>query len=133
MKFVFPALASLGLVGALAFVAPQSSDVEPSALSAQQRKEALVSYKLRVSGREESCTVVKHGTIEAERADLELDENCVHMLPRLADARYWKQESIGEVTFAAADGRPIVEFFAADGVAYESLHPVSPLVALTVQ
>jgi len=133
MKLMFPALASVGLVGALAFVVPQNPDVAPSAPSLQQSKEALVSYKLSVSGQEGSCTVVKRGATEAGRAELELDENCVLMLPRLAHARYWKQEPTGDVIFAAADGRPVVEFFAADGVAYESLRPVSPLVALTVQ
>ena len=67
------------------------------------------------------------------RAKLDLAEECVTLLPRLAEARYWHEDGAGEVTFVAADGQPIVEFFAADGVAYESLRPLSPLVALTAK
>lgn len=133
MKLVpaFVALAVLGWLGVL--LSGQMGEETRNPPPAQQRKEALVSFKLRVSGREGNCTVVKRGMRDSQRAELKLDENCFRMLPRLTEARFWQQGTSGEVTFAAADGRPIVKFFAADGVAYESLYPVTPLVALTAQ
>lgn len=134
MKLVIPALAALSVLGALPFIVPERGGEETSSpRPAQEEKEALLRYQLRVSGREGSCTVVKRGPAEAIHADLELDKDCIAMMPRLSEARYWQEGAAGEVLFIGADGRPIVEFFAADGVAYESLRPVTPLMALTAQ
>lgn len=134
MKLAISALAALGVLGAVSFVMPErTGEATTSSRPAQESKEALLSYQLRISGREGSCTVVKQGPTGAVRAKLDLEQDCITMMPRLAEARYWQEAATGEVIFAAADGRPIVEFFAADGVAYESLRPVSPLIALTAQ
>ncbi|WP_173932796.1 hypothetical protein [Chelativorans sp. Marseille-P2723] len=128
-------LTALGLLGAASFAILGDNENPTHSVSkqVQEHKEALLAYQLQVSGREGSCTVVRHGGANALRAELDLDHECIALMPRLAEARYWRQDASGGVTFVAADGRPIVEFFAADGVAYESLRPVAPLVALTAK
>jgi len=133
MKLVISAVAILGVLGALPFVAAERADSGVASGSIQKSKEAHLRYRLSVSGREGNCTVTKKGGAEADRAGLELSPYCVELMPRLAEARYWQEDGAGELRFVAADGRAVVEFFAADGVAYESLKPLSPLIALKVQ
>jgi len=133
MKLVISAVAVLGVLGALPFIAVERADSGAAFGSVQKSKEAHVRYRLSVSGREGSCTVTKKGDAESDRTGLELSPQCVELMPRLAEVRYWQEDGAGELRFVAADGRAVVEFFAADGVAYESLKPSSPLIALKVQ
>lgn len=130
MKLAFSAFAAVGVLGVLPYVIHNRTS-EEGALAGQSLQ-TPVSYQLRVTGREGHCTVVKHDTRE-RRTELEMSGECAEMMPRLADVRYWQEDDAGGVIFAAADGRPVVEFFAADGVAYESLRPAAPLMALTAQ
>ncbi len=140
MRFALFTLAGLGvLFGALSFSALDNKSGNtpsakfPSHEFVSQEKTLPLTYKLQVSGKDGSCTVVKRGTVEAKRAGLDLKGGCAHLMPRLANARYWHEGETGEVIFATAEGRPVVEFFPADGVAYQSLNPVSPLIALTMK
>jgi hypothetical protein len=133
MKLAISALAALGVLGALPYVMPERDGAGAASKPIPGGKDSLHSYELSVSGREGSCTVLKRAAAGAERAEIEMAPKCIELMPRLAEARYWKENGAGELTFVAADGHPVVEFFAADGVAYESLRPVSPLIALTAQ
>jgi len=133
MKLAISAIAALGVLGALPFLAAERAGSGGASGLIQKSKEAHLRYRLSVSGREGSCTVTKQGGAETDRTELELSPRCMELMPRLAEARYWQEDGAGELRFVAADGRAVVEFFAADGVAYESLKPLSPLIALKVQ
>jgi len=130
MKLGLSAFALLAVLGAVPFAFPdgETSDAAERAIEKAKQKNT---YQLSVSGRDGDCTVVKRG--ETQRAELELEPECVRIMPRLADARYWQEDGAGEVSFVAADGSSVIEFFAADGVAYESLKPISPIVTLKAQ
>ncbi|WP_011582134.1 MULTISPECIES: hypothetical protein [Chelativorans] len=129
MKLAMSAFAVLAALGALPYLMAESETTGTAIENAKTQNR----YHLSVSGREGYCTVVKRGGDKAQRAELQLTPECVAMMPRLADARYWQESGAGEVSFVAADGSSVVEFFAADGVAYESLKPISPIVALKAQ
>jgi len=130
MKLVIPAFAALAVLGALPFAMPES---ETDAAQQAMKAKAQNRYELSVSGQQGNCTVVKRSGGKAERAELQLTPECVKMMPGLADARYWQEGGAGEISFVAADGSSVVEFFAADGVAYESLKPASPILALKAE
>ncbi|WP_265518605.1 hypothetical protein [Nitratireductor luteus] len=128
-------MTSLLLVGALAGASfaiwPEDRMVEVSKAVAE--KGGLLRYRLSVSGRDGSCLVEKGVEMGLDAAELKAEDDCYQLLPRLADARIWKRSGEGDVVFAAADGREIARFFAADGVAFESLKPASPLMSLTAE
>ncbi|WEX10177.1 hypothetical protein [Chelativorans sp. AA-79] len=132
MKLAISALAVLAVLGTAPFVSP-GRNASDAAQAAGTKAKPQSRYELSVSGQKGNCTVVKRGGAELQRAALELTPECVDMMPRLAEARYWQEDGAGELSFVAADGRSVVEFFAADGVAYESLKPLSPIVALRAQ
>lgn len=128
-------MTSLLLVGALAGASfaiwPESRVSEAGKAVAE--KGGLSRYRLIVSGRDGSCLVEKGVETGQNAAELKAEDGCYRLLPRLADARIWKRDDEGDVVFAAADGREIARFFAADGVAFESLKPASPLMLLTAE
>ncbi|UUP16936.1 hypothetical protein [Nitratireductor thuwali] len=128
-------MTSLLLVGALAGAsfAIWPEDRVSEAGKAVAEKGRLSRYRLIVSGRDESCLVEKGVETGLNAAELKAEEGCYRLLPRLADARIWKRDDEGDVVFAAADGREIARFFAADGVAFESVKPASPLMLLTAE
>ena len=132
MKLTISALTVLGVLGALPFLANQKDASAESSVKVIEGEKAGLKFKLSVSGRDDGCTVVKKGEVEARRAELELSAECAKMMPRLADVSFWQEKAEGQLIFTAADGKPLLEFFVADGAAYESLKPVSPVVALTV-
>ncbi|MCT7377735.1 hypothetical protein [Chelativorans salis] len=132
MKSVLVGLVVMG-VGALAFVASDQEGTAAADPSVQERQGPHSHYRLRVAGRDGSCTIAKGKSAGIGRAEIELAADCVLLMPRLSEARYWREGADRDVAFEAADGRVIAEFYAADGVAYESLTPAAPLMALTVR
>ncbi|WP_163267482.1 hypothetical protein [Chelativorans alearense] len=128
MKSVVAGLVVMG-VGALPFVA---FDREGAAAVDSSMQERPGHYRLSVAGREGSCGIAK-GKAAGGRAEIELAADCILITPHLSQARYWQEGADGDVAFEAADGRIIAEFYAADGVAYESFRPAAPLMALTVK
>ncbi|WP_159588529.1 hypothetical protein [Chelativorans xinjiangense] len=132
MKSVVAGLVVMGL-GALPFVAFDREGAAAVDPSMQERPGSLPHYRLSVAGREGSCTIAKGRAAGTGRAEIELAADCILLTPQLSQARYWQEGADGDVAFEAADGRVIAEFYAADGVAYESLRPAAPLMALTVK
>lgn len=133
MKLLVSGLAAAGIV-AFPFVFSEHDPGAGSNPVLQGRTKASpLSYQLSIPGNENTCMIAKGKTLDGNRAELDMGRDCVSLAPRLAEARYWTEGANGEVIFAAADGRVVAEFYAADGVAYESVRPVSPLMALIAQ
>ncbi|MFC6488348.1 AprI/Inh family metalloprotease inhibitor [Nitratireductor sp. GCM10026969] len=132
MKLAVSGVAAAGLL-ALPFVFGDAESGSGRVSKTPDRQETLSSYRLTVPGGDDTCTVAKGEMLGGSRAELEMAGNCTTLLPRLKEARYWKEGANGDVIFADADGRVIAEFYAADGVAYESVKPAAPPMALTAQ
>ncbi|WP_274425930.1 hypothetical protein [Chelativorans sp. YIM 93263] len=132
MKLLLSLLIVLGTAGAVALVHEGEPEETLTTAAIEKAKDAEY-FQMRIPGRDGSCKLIKRGPVDASQSQLELGENCSALMPRLAEARYWRERDAGDVTLLADDGRTIVEFFPGDGVAYESYSPETPLIALTAQ
>ncbi|WP_352501123.1 hypothetical protein [Mesorhizobium sp. M0012] len=56
--------------------------------------------------------------------------NCRRVLPGVEQAKFWREQDDGTVTFSANGTDPIVMFSVADGDGYESYAPALPLLTL---
>lgn len=136
MNQILSATAALGLLGAATLVAAGLNvDNPPDAtggdftLSAA-RAETPGRFRLVIAGHDVTCLVSKEKSAATAATELEIAGECLALLPRLAEVRYWRETDDGTVVFAGADGEALVEFFGADGVAYESLRPAAPFISM---
>lgn len=133
VKLFIYGLAGLGIASAIPLAAYHNggdggaSGVTTSSIGGE---DAEPRYELRIAGRSDGCFVAKGETIAPGRSVLKMAAQCILILPRLSEATYWQEGPNGEVVFMAGNGRAVAEFYMADGVAYESLRPVSPPMAL---
>jgi len=86
-------------------------------------------FLVRAPGSDESCRVRK-AVMLGDVAELDAEPGCDDILPGLSRARHWQERDDGSVVVLAAGGKAIVSFSVADGVAYESFAPRSPLISL---
>lgn len=132
MKYGLLALMLAGVIAALSIdkgvlVTPQS---EATPLTAEASTSEIFTLHARGSG--ESCTVRKSpgdGLI----ATVSVEPGCDALLPGLSHARYWQEGDDGSIVFSAESHEAIVSFTMADGVAYESFEPRSPLISLIAE
>ncbi|GGA64640.1 hypothetical protein GCM10011385_18030 [Nitratireductor aestuarii] len=87
---------------------------------------AGASYQLKVVGLERGCAV----TLRKEQSRLHIAPGCSSLSGQLADARFWQKDANGDLLFISDDGRTVAQFFPGDGVAYESVKPVTPIMML---
>jgi hypothetical protein len=87
-------------------------------------------YRLQFSGGAHSCLVERDELDMRGDAGVSVKTGCEEMDPRLADARFWSEGADGTVIFTASDGAVLIEFAVADGVAYQSFQPGTPLASL---
>jgi hypothetical protein len=66
-------------------------------------------------------------------AELDVEPGCDDVLPGLSRARHWQERDDGSVVISVDGGKAIVSFAVADGVAYESFAPRSPLISLIAE
>jgi hypothetical protein len=70
---------------------------------------------------------------EAPVIRVELAKECDQILPGLRRAHYWRQMPDGGVELSVDGTTPVVSFEVGDGVAYESIEPRTPLMAMIEQ
>ena len=87
-------------------------------------------YQLNVAGVETTCSVVLRDEKESGSSRLDLEPRCSGLAAELSDAHFWQKQQNGDLLFIADDGRTIAQFFQGDGVAYESLKPMAPIMML---
>jgi len=119
-----------GLVGAAPLVLSAAEDDSAAAIVAA--KGEVTQYRLSVAGHRESC-VISPGNQTSEGHTVRMNGNCSSAVPALKKVRYWRKDGAGDLVLAADSGEVVAKFFAADGVAYESLKPMSPMMALTAE
>ena len=135
-KLFIYGLAGLGMALALPLAAYHDGDggsVSAATTASIGGEAAQPRYELRIAGRSDGCFVSKGEAIAPGRSVLKMAAQCILLLPRLSEASYWQEGPDGEVIFAAGNGRTVAEFYMADGVAYESLRPATPPMALIAQ
>lgn len=136
MKVLVSGALALGLLGSTGYLSlhpanGSKSAAGPAGADADLSVRAHPVFALAKAGVDQGCAVTMGATLPMQRAELELTEACAAMMPALAKARYWQDNSDGTVAFISDEGRAVVEFFAADGVAYESFRPETALLSLS--
>lgn len=86
-------------------------------------------FELRSSERKGACSIVIDGG-QGEKHALTPGEGCAGVHPALLAARWWAERSDGSVAFVRPDGGIVAEFAIADGAAFESYNPLSPILVL---
>jgi hypothetical protein len=90
---------------------------------------AVEAFQLQASGEEANCAVEKvAGAGPLLRVIVAPD--CDGLMPGLSKMQYWREDADGTVTLSADGKTASVVFGLADGVAYESLEPRTPLMSL---
>ncbi|MER8591924.1 hypothetical protein NKH33_10015 [Mesorhizobium sp. M1182] len=87
-------------------------------------------YRLVAHGNEGSCAVSRGAEISQGLSLLTVAANCRRVLPGVEQAKFWREQDDGTVTFSANGTDPIVMFSVADGDGYESYAPALPLLTL---
>lgn len=86
-------------------------------------------FVMQASGDEQTCVVEKTAGA-GSLSKVSVAPQCDTMLPGLSGLHYWSENADGTVALSADGGTPAVIFAQADGVAYESIEPRTPLIAL---
>lgn len=85
-------------------------------------------FVMQASGDEQTCVVQKTGA--GPLSKVSVAPQCDAMMPGLSGLHYWSENADGTVALSADGHTPAVIFAQADGVAYESIEPRTPLIAL---
>jgi len=116
------ALAAVGVAGL-------RLNSQASAATDARTDPSVERFLLQASGDEQTCPIDKakgNGRLTYVRVAPECDE----LLPGLSKAHYWIENPDGTVILSADGKSPTAIFAQADGVAYESIEPRTPLMSL---
>ncbi len=86
-------------------------------------------YQLRSSEREGACTI-SLGDVKGARQAVSPEAACNGVNADVSTARWWQERPDGSVALLRSDGDVVAEFAVADGAAFESYNPVSPILVL---
>jgi hypothetical protein len=89
----------------------------------------MEAFRLQASGDAADCTIEK-AVGGGPLVEVTVAQDCDGLLPGLSKIRYWREDADGTVTLSADGKTASVVFGPADGVAYESLKPRTPLMSL---
>ena len=89
-------------------------------------------FVLQSTGDLPSCLIEKPRG-EAPVIRVAIAPECDEILPGLSRAHYWREKPDGTVELSADGTTPVVTFEVGDGVAYESIEPRRPLMAMIEQ
>ncbi|MER9230627.1 hypothetical protein NKI56_00725 [Mesorhizobium sp. M0622] len=102
-------------------------------LAANETAPSSGNYRLTANGDEASCAVSRGAEISQGLSLLTVAANCRRVLPGVEQAKFWREQDDGTVTFSADGTDPIVMFSVADGDGYESYAPALPLLTLAAR
>lgn len=86
-------------------------------------------FVMQANGDDKTCLLEKTGS-EGALSHISVAPDCDEMLPGLSGLHYWRDSSNGTVALSTDGRTPAVVFAQADGVAYESIEPRLPIIAL---
>lgn len=123
------AAAALGLA---AYWAGDFVPQEPDTINVSSTRDGAdrsTLYQLRSSEQEGACTI-SLGDIKGARQALSPGPACTVVNANVSMARWWQERPDGSVAMLRSDGGVVAEFAVADGAAFESYNPVSPILVL---
>jgi hypothetical protein len=124
---LFALLGSTALV-AIAIVGLRLNS-SASAATDTRTNPSVERFRLQASGDEATC-VIEKSKGKGRITYVTVAPDCDGLIAGISQARYWIEEPDGTVALSA-DGRTAAVIFAqADGVAYESIEPRTPLMSL---
>ena len=115
--------AALGGVAIAAVRLPSQAVAETSPVP------AVETFQLQANGEQATCRVEK-ATGPGPVVNVIVAPDCDSVMPGLSTMRYWRESADGTVTLSADGKTQAVLFGPSDGVAYESVEPRTPLMAL---
>jgi hypothetical protein len=90
---------------------------------------AVEMFQLQASGDAATCLVEKAAG-PGPLVHVIVAPDCDGVMPGLSTIRYWRESADGTVTLSVDGKTQAVLFAPSDGVAYESVEPRTPLMAL---
>jgi len=126
MRYSGMALVGGAVIGGLAiagFRLPSRAVAETSPVPAVEM------FQLQASGDAATCLVEKAAG-PGPLVHVIVAPDCDSVMPGLSTMRYWRESADGTVTLSADGKTQAVLFGPSDGVAYESVEPRTPLMAL---
>jgi hypothetical protein len=87
-------------------------------------------YAVFRPGVREGCSLVREAASLPGAAVVEADPDCRAVFNPLADVAVWQEGERGTVVLKDKAGRRIAELAPADGLAYQSVEPASPILSL---
>jgi hypothetical protein len=128
MRYLIFLLASGAALAAIAITGLKINSSASAAAGALQPSN-IERFVMQASGDDKTCLVEKTEG-EGPLSHVSVASDCDEMLPGLSGLHYWSESSDGTVTLSADGRTPAVVFAQADGVAYESIEPRMPIMAL---
>ena len=128
MRYSVLALASGSILAAAAILGLKlhsPADAAPNLVNAP----AVEAFQLQANGEAVGCTVEKTAGA-GPLSRVTVAQACDEVLPGLSRVQYWQEAADGTVTWSADGKTAAVVFGLGDGVAYESVEPRMPLMAL---
>ena len=131
MRLMIGLLLALGLLATGAAVASRTgndaSEDQPIEVSAEDRL-----YRLTSPDSPADCVVEKGAQSGPGMVALTVPADCDLVMPGLSAAHFWKEAGEGTIAFTLDGGEDVALFSVGDGVAYESIQPRRPLMALAL-
>jgi hypothetical protein len=87
-------------------------------------------YSVYRTGEEQSCLLIRDAGQLPGTASVETDPACAEVFKPLAQAAFWQEGEHGNVVLKDRDGNRIAELAPGDGLAFQSVEPASPILAL---
>lgn len=117
---------AVAIVGVSRGVGRGVDDVTTGGVAPRPTVERLT---LQSSGETDTCTIEK-SRAAGPVTHVVVAPECDRLLPGLSKATSWIEQADGTVALSADGSAPAAVFAEADGVAYESIEPRTPLLSL---
>ena len=121
-------LAGAGLLGENLDASLPSAEAAVIATQTPERE----TYHLRRGGGSASCIVARGADLSEGLSELRVEPSCEAVMPGMATVKYWRETDDETVAFSVDGIDALVTFALADGAAYETFAPGTPLLSLAV-
>lgn len=131
MSALYPGMAVAVMLAAVSSGAlMQTQETDPMVVSSVPAPDGeALRFQLFSSERPEGCNIFIGESVR-ERQTFSADQTCSQVHPDLLAASWWQERPDGSIAVLRPDGGLVAEFAVADGAAFESYSPPSPILVL---
>lgn len=129
MRLLLLAIIGAGVFVAISATAKTDAGLDPVHVASIPRTPLVQHFTVQANGDGATCQIDKPANT-GRQAGLAIAPACDAVLPGLSAVHYWSESPDGTVTLSADGKTPVAVFAQGDGVAYESIAPRTPLIAL---